>query len=57
VRLGERAFMCMFAGAPLPAGERVLVEGETGPLELLIEWSDRAQGRTAPTASLRRSRA
>jgi hypothetical protein len=57
VRLGERAFMCMFAGAPLPAGERVLVEGEMRPLERLIEWSDRAQGRSAATASLRRSRA
>ncbi len=57
VRLGERAFMCMFAGAPLPAGERVLVEGEMGPLEQLIEWSDRAQGRSAATGSLRRSRA
>jgi hypothetical protein len=57
VRLGERAFVCMFAGAPLPAGERVLVAGDTGPLEQLIEWSDRAQGRSAATASLRRSRA
>jgi hypothetical protein len=57
VRVGERAFTCMFAGAPLPAGERILVEGETGPLELLIEWADRAQGRSSARAGLRRSRA
>jgi hypothetical protein len=57
VRISERAFMCMLAGAALPAGERVLVEGETGPLELLIEWFDRAQGRSAGQAELRRSHA
>jgi hypothetical protein len=57
VRLGERAFTCMFAGTPLPAGERVLVEGAMDPLELLIAWSDRAQGRSSAAASLRRSRA
>jgi hypothetical protein len=57
VRVGERAFMCMLAGAPLPAGERILVEGETGPLELLIEWADRAQGRSSARTGLRRSRA
>jgi hypothetical protein len=44
VRLSERAFLCMLAGAPLPPGEQVLVEGPTKPLELLLEWSDRAQG-------------
>ncbi len=57
VRLGERAFMCMLAGAPLPVGARILVDGDPGPLELLIEWADRAQGRSAATAALRRSRA
>jgi hypothetical protein len=57
VRLGERAFMCMLAGAPLPIGERILVDGDPGPLELLIEWADRAQGRSPATASLRRSQA
>ena len=57
VRISERAFMCMLAGAPLPAGERVLVEGETGPLEILIDWADRAQGRSPGQADLRRSRA
>ena len=38
-------------------GARILVEGDHGPLELLIEWVDRAQGRSAAAASLRRSRA
>jgi hypothetical protein len=44
VNLSERAFMCVLAGAPLPPGEQVLVDGPTEPLELLLEWSDRAQG-------------
>jgi hypothetical protein len=44
VRLSERAFQCMFAGAPLPLGEQVLVEGSTEPLRLLLGWSDRIQG-------------
>jgi hypothetical protein len=44
VRLSERAFQCMFAGAPLPLGEQVLVEGPTEPLQLLLGWSDRVQG-------------
>jgi hypothetical protein len=57
VRLGERAFMCMLAGTPLPVGARILVDGDPGPLELLIEWSDRAQGRSSAAASLRRSQA
>jgi hypothetical protein len=57
VRLGERAFTCMLAGAPLPAGERILLDGDPAPLELLIEWTDRAQGRSSARASLRRSRA
>jgi hypothetical protein len=57
VRIGERAFMCMLAGAPLPPGEHVLVQGDTAPLEQLIEWADRAQGRFAGPASLRRSQA
>jgi hypothetical protein len=43
-RLSERVFTCMFAGAPLPVGERVLLEGDPGALERLIEWADRAQG-------------
>jgi hypothetical protein len=57
VRLSERAFMCMLAGAPLPVGARILLDGDPGPLELLIEWVDRAQGRISATAGLRRSRA
>ena len=57
VRIGERAFMCMLAGAPLPQGERVRVQGDTALLEQLIEWADRAQGRFAGPASLRRSQA
>jgi hypothetical protein len=57
VRISERACTCMLAGAPLPAGECVLVEGDTSALELLIEWVDRAQGRSGGQASLRRSRA
>ncbi len=44
VHLSERAFLCMLAGAPLPPGEQVLVEGPRDPLELLLGWSDRAQG-------------
>jgi hypothetical protein len=46
VHLSERGFMCLFAGAPLPAGETVLVEGPARPLDLLLGWSDRAQGLT-----------
>ena len=57
VRVSERAFTCMLAGTALPAGEAILVEGDTGLLELLIEWADRAQGRSTGQASLRRSRA
>ena len=57
VRASEGALTCMLAGAPLPAGEAILVEGDTGLLELLIEWADRAQGRSTGQASLRRSRA
>ena len=57
VRASERALTCMLAGAPLPAGETILVEGDTDLLELLIEWVDRAQGRSTGQASLRRSRA
>jgi hypothetical protein len=57
VRVSERAFTCIFAGAPAPTGERVLVAGDTDLLELLLEWADRAQGRFAGQASLRRSRA
>jgi hypothetical protein len=56
VRLSERAFMCMLAGTPLPVGARILLDGDPGTLELLIEWVDRAQGRSSATASLRRSR-
>jgi len=44
VTLSERAFLCMLAGAPLPPGEQVLAQGSPQPLELLLEWSDRAQG-------------
>ncbi len=55
VHVGERAFTCMFAAVPLPAGEHILLEGDTGPLELLLEWTDRAQGRSAGATSLRRS--
>jgi hypothetical protein len=57
VHVGERAFTCMLAGAPLPSGEHVFVEGDTDLLELLVEWADRAQGRSAGQASLRRSQA
>ena len=57
VRLGERAFMCMLAGAALPVGARILVDGDPDSLELLIEWADRAQGRSSAAAALRRSRA
>jgi hypothetical protein len=57
VRLGERAFLCMLAGTPLPVGARILVDGDPGPLELLIDWSDRAQGRSSVAADLRRSQA
>jgi hypothetical protein len=57
VRVSERAFTCMLAGAALPVGERMHVEGDTSLLELLIEWTDRAQGRFAGQAGLRRSRA
>jgi hypothetical protein len=57
VRLGERAFMCMLAGAPLPVGKHILLDGDPGPLERLIEWADRAQGRSATTAALRRPQA
>jgi hypothetical protein len=44
VRLSERAFVCVLAGAPLPPSERVFVEGALEPLTLLLGWSDRAQG-------------
>jgi hypothetical protein len=44
VQLSERAFLCMLAGAPLPPGEQLLLEGSAEPLELLLEWCDRAQG-------------
>jgi hypothetical protein len=44
VNLSERAFLCVLAGAPLPPGEQVLAQGPAQPLELLLEWSDRAQG-------------
>jgi predicted nucleic acid-binding Zn-ribbon protein len=44
VRLSERAFLCMLAGAPLPSAEQVLVDGPEGPLRLLLGWSDRIQG-------------
>jgi hypothetical protein len=50
VRLSERAFTCMLAGAPLPVGERVLLEGDQGFLERLVEWADRAQGLRRPAA-------
>ncbi len=43
VRLRERAFVCAFAGAPLSAGERVLVQGDPAPLACLLAWGDRAQ--------------
>jgi hypothetical protein len=44
VSLSERAFLCVLSGAPLPAAERVLIEGPSEPLALLLGWSDRAQG-------------
>jgi hypothetical protein len=44
VHVSERTFLCMLAGAPPPPGEQVLVEGPSEPLELLLGWSDRAQG-------------
>ncbi len=44
VRLSERAFLCMLAGAPLSLAEQVLVDGPEGPLRLLLGWSDRIQG-------------
>jgi hypothetical protein len=50
VRLSERAFTCMLAGASLPVGERVLLEGDPGALERLVEWADRAQGLRRPAA-------
>jgi hypothetical protein len=43
MRLGERSFMCMFAGAPLPAGECVLVQGNHALLARLLAWGDRVQ--------------
>jgi hypothetical protein len=44
VHLSEQAFLCMLAGAPLPPGEPVLLDGSREPLLLLLGWSDRVQG-------------
>ncbi len=44
VKLSERAFLHMFAGAPLPPSEQVFVAGPSEPLTLLLGWSDQAQG-------------
>lgn len=43
VRLSERGFARMLAGEDL-AGEKVWLEGERGPLETLLSWTDRVQG-------------
>ncbi|HST55327.1 MAG TPA: hypothetical protein VLJ42_05465 [Solirubrobacteraceae bacterium] len=44
VRLSELAFVSMLAGVSLPAGEQVLVDGSAAALQLLLGWTDRAQG-------------
>jgi hypothetical protein len=44
VQLSEAAFLCLLAGLSLPAGEQVLLSGNSAALELLIGWADRAQG-------------
>ncbi len=44
IHLSERTFLCMLAGAPLPPGEQVLVDGSREPLLMLLGWSDRVQG-------------
>jgi hypothetical protein len=44
VRLGERGFMQMISGKPLPEGERVLLQGDAAALERLLAWTDRVQG-------------
>jgi hypothetical protein len=46
IHLTERTFLCMLAGAPLPPGEQVLLDGSREPLLLLLGWSDRVQGLT-----------
>ncbi len=46
--LNESSFLRVLAGLPLPAGEQVLIEGDAGPLQQLIGWADRAQGRGIP---------
>jgi hypothetical protein len=46
IHLSERTFLCMLAGAPLPPGEQVLLDGSREPLLLLLGWSDRVQGLT-----------
>ncbi len=47
VHLEESAFLRMIAGLPVVEGERVMLEGEPEPLERLLGWADRVQGRGA----------
>jgi hypothetical protein len=48
--MSEAAFLCVISGVPVPNGQGVLLEGESQPLELLIDWADRAQGLRRPGA-------
>lgn len=45
--LSEPAFLALLAAAPIPGGERVLINGRHEPVERLLEWTDRVQGRAA----------
>jgi hypothetical protein len=42
--VSEQAFLGLISGVPLPEGRGALLEGDPQPLELLIDWADRAQG-------------
>ena len=44
VKLSERSFLRMMAGASVPVAEEVLIEGDEHDLQTLIGWADRAQG-------------
>jgi hypothetical protein len=48
--MSEAAFLCVISGVPVPNGQGVLLEGDPQPLELLIDWADRAQGLRRPGA-------
>ena len=44
MHLSEHAFICLFAGVRLPAGERMAFEGDLAALQALLDLTDRAQG-------------